>query len=133
MASALDISGLHQVAITTTDLQRSALFYGRTLGLSEIAIFDPPGLAFFDLGGVRLSVQRVDKSQASGSVIYLRVADIDGAVAGLKNSGVAFERDPELVFRDDGGQFGPSGEEEWMAFLRDPDGHLLALVSRKAP
>lgn len=131
MADGLNISGLHQVALTTTDLERSALFYGKTLGLPEIAIFDPPGLAFFDLGGVRLSVQRVDSAQESSSVIYLRVSDIDAAVAQLKSARVKFERDPELVFRDDQGQFGAAGEEEWMAFLHDPDGHLLALVSRK--
>ena len=49
----------------------------------------------------------------------------------LKNRGVTFERDAELVFQDRDGQFGKPGEEEWMAFFRDPDGHLLALASRK--
>ena len=131
MAGNLDISGLHQVALTTSDLDRSARFYGETLGLRLIAVFDPPGLAFFDLDGIRLSVQRVDEAPESSSVIYLRVPDIDAAVGMLKNADVAFERGPELVFSDTEGQFGAAGEEEWMAFLRDPDGHLLALVSRR--
>lgn len=34
-------------------------------------------------------------------------------------------------YRDALGQFGAAGEEEWMAFFRDPDGNLPALASRK--
>lgn len=41
------------------------------------------------------------------------------------------EREPALVFSDEQGQFGAAGEEEWMAFFRDPDGNLLALLSRR--
>ncbi len=56
--------------------------------------------------------------------------DIDSAVEFLKKS-VSLGQEPELVFRDEQGQFGQAGEEEWMAFFRDPDGNLLALACRK--
>ncbi len=33
--------------------------------------------------------------------------------------------------QDEAGLFGPPGEEEWMAFFRDPDGNLLAITARR--
>lgn len=61
------------------------------------------------------------------------MSDIDSAVEILKQNSVSLEQEPELVFRDEQGQFGQAGEEEWMAFFRDPDGNLLALACRKEP
>ena len=131
MANALTIDGMHQVALTTSDINRSSKFYRETLGLNQLAIIDPPGLAFFDVGGVRLSMMQDVAAEPSSSVIYFRVADIDSAVAVLKEKDVSLEQEPELVFKDSKGQFGEAGEEEWMAFFRDPDGNLLALTCRK--
>ena len=128
-----NIDGLHQVALTTSDLERSINFYRDVLGLPLIANFDPPGLAFFDTGDVRLSVQKVDTVEATSSVLYFRVPDVDAAAESLQNHSIELEQAPEVVFRDDEGQFGEAGEEEWMAFFRDPDGHLLAFASRIKP
>ncbi len=129
----LQIDGLHQLALTTADLERSTRFYRDILGLSLITSFDPPGLAFFQVGNIRLSIQTVDKVEAASSVLYFRVQDIGAATQSLKDNAIELERKPELIFRDDQGQFGEAGEEEWMAFFRDPDGHLLALASRSKP
>lgn len=129
----LQIDGLHQLALTTADLERSTRFYRDILGLSLITSFDPPGLAFFQVGNIRLSIQTVDKVEAASSVLYFRVQDIVAATQSLKDNAIELERKPELIFRDDQGQFGEAGEEEWMAFFRDPDGHLLALASRSKP
>ena len=122
---------MHQVALSTSDIDRSTEFYRAALGLKLIAVIDPPGLAFFDVDGVRLSLMQNDDAEPGDSVIYFRVADIDAAMEALKKRSVTIEQDPELVFRDEQGQFGEAGEEEWMAFFRDPDGNLLALASRK--
>ena len=127
------IDGLHQIAITTADLARSTSFYGEVLGLTHIATIDPPGLAFFRMGDVRLSIQKVAEVEATSSVIYLRVQDINAATESLKKQSIELEREAEVVFRDDQGQFGEAGEEEWMAFFRDPDAHLLAFASRIKP
>lgn len=131
MAESLTIDGMHQVALTTSDINGSTEFYRDALGLTLIAVIDPPGLAFFDVDGVRLSLMQNDDAEPADSVIYFRVADIDAAIGALKRQSVTIEQDPELVFRDEQGQFGEAGEEEWMAFFRDPDGNLLALASRK--
>lgn len=50
------IEGLHQVALTTVDLEQSIGFYRDVLALSLIAGFDPPELVFFRLGDIRLSL-----------------------------------------------------------------------------
>ena len=121
------LRGLHQVGQRATDLDRAVSFYQDVLGLTFIAKFDPPGLAFFDLGNVRLLLE----NGAHSSVLYLDVEDIDAAYATLQARGVEFVGAPHLVFRDDNGQFGAAGEEEWMAFFQDPDGNTLALLERR--
>jgi methylmalonyl-CoA/ethylmalonyl-CoA epimerase len=131
MTSELTIDAMHQVALTTTDVRRSSEFYQDVLGLKLVAVFDPPGLAFFDVGGVRLPLMQNENAEPSDSVIYFRVADIDTAIEFLKQRTINLEQDPEMVFRDEKDQFGEAGEEEWMAFFRDPDGNLLALACRR--
>jgi methylmalonyl-CoA/ethylmalonyl-CoA epimerase len=60
----------------------------------------------------------------SGNCIYFRVADLDGAYAELKNKGLVFQDEPHLIAK-------MPDHELWMAFFRDPDGHLLALMAEK--
>ncbi len=111
------IHGLHQLALTTADLERSTGFYRDILGQPLITSFDPPGLAFFQVGHVSLSRQKVDEFEGTSSVLYVRVQDIDAATQSLKDHAIEFEQAPEVVFRDDQGQFGEAGAEEWMAFF----------------
>ena len=47
-----------------------------------------------------------------------------------KAAGVPFTAPPALVHRDTEGTFGPPGESEWMAFLKDPAGNTIGLVER---
>jgi predicted enzyme related to lactoylglutathione lyase len=65
-------------------------------------------------------------------VLYLAVDDIDAAYNTLRARGVEFLGAPHLIHRDDVGQFGGAGEEEWMAFFEDSEGNTLALVERKS-
>jgi hypothetical protein len=44
---------------------------------------------------------------------------------------VTFDAAPHLLHRDDDGQFGNAGEEEWIAFFRDPDENVVALIERR--
>ena len=106
------IDGRHQIPLTTSDLERSTVFYHDVLGLPLIASFDPPGLAFFRVGDVRLSVQKADEVEATSSVIYLRVQDINATTESLKKQAIELEQEPNVVFRDDQGHFGEAGEEE---------------------
>lgn len=117
---ALDRIG--QIAVPVTDVERATAFYRDTLAM-RFLFAAPPGLAFFDLGGVRLMLDGPARAQAgNSSVLYYQVADLQAAFATLSERGVCFEREPHLVAK-------LPDHELWMAFFRDPDGNLLALMS----
>jgi methylmalonyl-CoA/ethylmalonyl-CoA epimerase len=84
----------------------------------------PPGLAFFDCAGVRLMLDAPARAQAEtrSSVIYYKVPDLQAACETLSARGVRFEAEPHLIAK-------LADHELWMAFFRDPDGNLLALMS----
>jgi len=120
---------VHQIAQHCDDLDRAVAFYSSALGLPLIERFDPPGLAFFDLGNSRLLIE----ASASPALLYLEVDDIDAARARLADAGVTFVDEPQLIFRDADGTFDRAGTEEWMTFFHDSEGNLLALVERRRP
>ena len=130
---ALEVNAFQQVAQPSSDLERSVAFYRDVLGAKHIATFDPPGLAFFDIGGVRLMLDAIPGAiEHEGSPLYFRVDDLDAAVAALREAGVDIEQEPTPIHRDEAGDFGPAGSEEWMAFFRDPDGNILAFAETRA-
>jgi methylmalonyl-CoA/ethylmalonyl-CoA epimerase len=114
--------------MTVGDLDRSIEFYRDVLGLPFVARFGD--LAFFDLDGVRLLLERGGDREAR-PVLYLRVADLHEAYADLRARGLEFVDEPHIVFTDAAGTFGDPNEAEWMVFFEDPDGQLLALSSRE--
>jgi predicted enzyme related to lactoylglutathione lyase len=120
---------LRQVALPVNDLDRAVAFYRDVLGLAHMASFGT--LAFFDLAGIRLLLEVAGADQARGGVLYLAVDDIQAAHDTLVRRGVTFQSTPHLIFRDEQGHFGASGEEEWMAFFLDSEGNQLALSSRQ--
>jgi methylmalonyl-CoA/ethylmalonyl-CoA epimerase len=126
-ATAGTIDKLHQVALKATDLDASVAFYRDTLGLRFIARFDPPGLAFFNLGGIRLLLSATE----SAATLYFIVDDLKDAYRSFQKRGVHFLQPPAMIHRDQAGQFGRKGMEEWMAFFKDPSDNVLALVERK--
>jgi len=114
-----------QIALAVQDVTRLTAFYRDTLGIKFL--FDVPGkMAFFDCEGVRLmlSVPEPGLEQAA-SILYFTVDDIGAAHRTLVKRGVKFEGDPHMVA--DMGTY-----ELHMGFFRDPEGHLLALMSEVA-
>jgi methylmalonyl-CoA/ethylmalonyl-CoA epimerase len=115
---------LVQVAQHADDLGRAATFYERLLGAPPVARFDPPGLVFFDLGGVRLLLDRA----APTALVYLRVADVRARVDQLRADGVEIVSEPHVIFTHDDATLGPAGTAEVQAFVRDSEGNLVGLV-----
>ena len=120
---------LYQLAMSVPDLDEAEAFYRDVLGARFVARFDPPGLVFFDLDGVRVLFERGGEPHAN-SILYLWTDDMEGRVAELEAKGVAFSGAPHPIHKDEDGTFGPAGETEWMAFFEDPAGNVLALVTR---
>ena len=122
----IGITRLGQVAVNAKDVERAAAFYEEKLGL-KLLFKVPPGLAFFDCGGVRLMLDRAEKPEFDhpSSVLYFAVPDIQAAYAKLKESGVGFEDEPHLIAR-------MPTHDLWMTFFRDSEGNLLALMSEVA-
>ncbi|NYD43850.1 VOC family protein [Nocardioides panaciterrulae] len=118
---------LVQIAQRADDLERATAFYADLLGVAPLASFDPPGLVFFDLGGVRLLLDRA----APSALHYLGVADVEATVARLRARGVQIETEPHVIFEHEDDTLGPAGTAEWMAFVRDSEGNLVGLVEHR--
>lgn len=114
-----------QIAITVADVPRSVEFYRDALGL-PLLFQAPPGLAFFDCGGIRLMLSQPEGAfkPGSSSVVYFRVTDIEGTARAMKTRSVPFVDEPHLIAK-------MPDHELWMCFFRDPDGHTLALMEEK--
>ena len=116
---------LVQVAQHADDLDRAERFYAELLGTSPTARFDPPVLLFFDLDGVRLLLD----AGAPSALLYLGVPDVRGSVEALRDRGVEIVGEPHVIFSHDDERLGPSGTDEWMAFITDSEGNTVGLVS----
>lgn len=66
------------------------------------------------------------------SPVYYQVDDIEAFAAGLEEKGVVLTSEPHMIYKDEAGQFGDKGVEEWMAFCSDPSGNTVGLVERRA-
>ena len=118
----LELSVIGQIAVPVTDLERAVTFYRDTLGMKFL--FQVPNLAFFDCAGVRLmlDIPEDGSGERGSSVIYFKVDDIQRAYASLVSQGVTCQGTPHLIAK-------MPDHDLWMAFFRDPDENLLALMS----
>jgi catechol 2,3-dioxygenase-like lactoylglutathione lyase family enzyme len=115
------------ISVPVTDMERSKLFYGETLGLEPVGHVEDQGFPEYQLGEnlslYLLNMEAVGSSFTSPHTanIALRVADVPEARKELEAKGVEFEGDilDTTVCH--------------MAFFRDPDGNALMLHRRYAP
>ncbi|GAB3874276.1 VOC family protein [Terrabacter terrigena] len=118
---------LVQIAQRAEDLGRATAFYRDLLGTEPLATYDPPGLVFFDVGGVRLLLD----VGAPSALLYLGVDDIDATVDRLRTAGVEVRSEPHVIFGHDDDTLGPAGTDEWMAFVVDSEGNTVGLVEQR--
>ncbi len=116
-----------QIAVPVADIERAIAFYRDILGM-RFLFQAPPGLGFFDCAGVRLMLDAPAKALDGNpsSIIYYKVPDLNAAFDTLSARGVSFEADPRLIAK-------LPDHELWMAFFRDPDENLLALMCEIRP
>ena len=114
------LTRIGQIAVTVGNLDRAVVFYRDTLGMP--LLFQVPNMAFFDCGGIRLMLGLAEKpGEIFSSVIYYKVDQIQQAYQVLSSRGVEFEAKPHLIAK-------MPDHDLWMAFFRDPDRNLLALM-----
>ena len=113
----MTITGIANVMLGASDLDRARAFYRDTLGLAVKQ--EIPGFVFFETGPVTLCLSAAHARLADRpgpSEVVLSVANVRDAYAALMEKGVEFLREPANVTGD-----------SWAANFRDPDGHLLSI------
>ncbi|HKR36797.1 MAG TPA: VOC family protein [Steroidobacteraceae bacterium] len=121
------LSQIGQIAVNVRDLPRAVNFYRDVLGMRHL--FDAgPKLSFFDCGGVRLMLGPAEQPEFDhpGSILYYRVADLEAAYQELLAKGVRFQDAPHLIAK-------MPTYELWMAFARDTEENLFALMAEITP
>lgn len=120
-----EITGVAQIAIVAKEVERATAFYRDALGLP--LQFESAGMAFFDCGGVRLMITEprgTHDEERMSSLVYCRVDDLDEAFRRVAGAGAEVEREPEVAHRTE-------TTELALAFLRDPEGNVFALMSER--
>jgi methylmalonyl-CoA/ethylmalonyl-CoA epimerase len=118
----MTLNQLGQIAIAVSNTDAAEAFYGGVLGLRKLYRYGD--LCFFDCAGVRLMLSPPENGatvEAGQGAIYFRVPDLLLATAELSARGANIVSQPHLT--------APMPDHDlWMAFCRDPDGHLVGLM-----
>lgn len=123
-ASTVQFEKIGQIAITVSDLARAREFYGTTLGMRFL--FETGHLCFFQCGDIRLMVSASPELRpGGGTILYFKVQNLPTIYELLKDQGVEFTGAPHLVAK-------MPDHDLWMAFLKDPDGNVLGVMSEVA-
>jgi methylmalonyl-CoA/ethylmalonyl-CoA epimerase len=118
--SPLGSATIGQIGVTITDVERSIRFYRDVLGMK--LLFDVPNMAFFSCDTIRLMLSVAERPEDHfGSAIYFKVPDIQQSFQALSERGASFDGPPHVIAR-------MATYNLWMAFFRDPDLNLLALM-----
>lgn len=121
----IQLSEIGQIAITVSDVPKALVFYRDALGLRFL--FSPaPTLAFLAAGPVRIMLSTPQGAGAVGanSILFFKVQGIEEAWRQIVVRGATEDRAPHLTAK-------LPDHDLWTAFLRDPDGNLVALMEEK--
>jgi predicted enzyme related to lactoylglutathione lyase len=117
------LSQIAQIFVNVKDLDRAIGFYRDMLGM-RFLFTAPPGMAFFDCGGIRIMLGKADRPEIDhpASIIYYKVDDIEKVYEIFNARGVEFMVKPHLV--------APMPTYDlWLADFKDSEGNILALMS----
>jgi len=119
----LPVAQLDHVTVLITNVETARHFYGKQLGLREIAppkTFDFIAI-WYDLGGVYLHLLLKDKPDTISSRHFcIRVSDIVAARELVRAQGLTIDETVKI----------PSAER---FFVRDPDGNRIEILQWERP
>jgi methylmalonyl-CoA/ethylmalonyl-CoA epimerase len=118
----MSLNQIGQIAVAVSNTDAAEAFYGGMLGLRKLYRYGD--LCFFDCAGVRLMLSPPETGETvepGQGALYFRVADLGIAVKELRGKGIAIFSEPHLT--------APMPDHDlWLAFVKDPDGHLVGLM-----
>jgi catechol 2,3-dioxygenase-like lactoylglutathione lyase family enzyme len=118
------ITGTDFLIIGSTDVDRSAKFYGEVLGLKKGKQWGKMPAHEFETGNLTIAVMQSDafglEFKPSTNPLEFRVDDFEAAKSELESRGVEFQGEPI----DSGVCL--------QSFFRDPDGNVLGIHHRYA-
>jgi catechol 2,3-dioxygenase-like lactoylglutathione lyase family enzyme len=111
------------------DLERAREFYEGTLGLGVEVLDEEHGVAKLNLAGGDgvLMYLSAGMTPASYTMLNFEVDDVDAAVDGLAERGVAFERYDGFDQDEKGIARGPGPQIAW---FKDPSGNVLSVLQQ---
>ena len=138
MTDPIALTGLHHVGATVRDLDASIAWYREAFGLETLSTYGWPGVraAFVGRGDIRIELfevedaapmtedrRRPDTNLRIGGIghLALAVADLEAAVADLRDRQVEIVAPPRAV---------PDGSGARFAFVRDNEGMLVELFEQ---
>ena len=120
-AAAVHLDRIGQIALTVVDLAAAKRFYGETLGMKFL--FDAGTMAFYQCGDIRLLIGLSETPiTPAGTILYFKVDELEAVCAALKGQGVELMQDAHLIAK-------MPDHDLWIAFVKDPSGNVLGLMS----
>jgi catechol 2,3-dioxygenase-like lactoylglutathione lyase family enzyme len=121
----MTVSGIGQLSITVSDLDASVRWYRDVLGIPHLFTVEGQPMAFLQAGDVRLYLNVTEDPRfTSRPVVYYAVDDLETTYDEVTGRGAEPVSGPHLVHRD-------GSTELWMAFVVDPDGIPVGLMSER--
>lgn len=114
--------------LPVSDLNRSAKFYSETLGLQEVSRNQDDGGINYGLpAGPTLHIHpKPGVTATDNTMVAFTVDDFDGTTDSLRSKGVQFEKFEDMPGVTWDGDIAVAGDEK-AVWVKDPDGHLLAI------
>lgn len=122
----IEHTGILQIHVSVTDLDRSVAFYRDVLGLTHLFTVQGQPMAIFDANGVRIYLAVPEQERfRSRPVVYYGVADLEDAYETALARGAVGIAGPQRVHTD-------GSTELWIAFIEDPDAVPVGLTQEKS-
>lgn len=123
-----ELTGVTQIAIRATDIERATAFYRDTLGMP--LLMNAPNMAFLDCAGIRIYLDATAQNAqstadaAGNSLIYFCTPDIERTRESLKQQGATIHQPPHIIAK-------LPDREIWLMWIRDSESNLLGIMEER--